>query len=369
MVRRGTAAVALLAGAAAACTTFAFPRPDDSGDAAVDAAASDAATGDAPSGNGDAGDAPAATGTPFLSLDDAARFCTQLFRCPGLAEAVELSLAIPVNTPASPLSYSGCMDWLAAPVDPARPGLAKQQQILLAVASTGPAGSCVAAAAPLPVQPTLATTCSDDCASPTSVSFCPASGGAFSAACATPYYGQAGTCVVLDGGSGECVTGVDGGLCLGLSCSDTSTLVECHAPDRTTFTSYDCALSGRQCAGNLGIYACLVPGKQVPPCAADKVRDTCDGDSVLHCAGELLAQTEMACGAVGRTCSTTNPAGVARCVGAGDAGTCTPFDSDQSQCSGTSISLCIAGKPATYDCAGIGATCQPKDATHTAHCG
>jgi hypothetical protein len=254
------------------------------------------------------------------------------------------------------------MDWLAGPIDPSRPGLAEQQSILRAVA---PTSSCLAAAAALPVQPSQATTCTNGCAGPAAVNVCPTGGAAFSAACATPYFGQAGTCILPDGGAAACVTA---GPCSGgLSCPDTSTLRDCH-PDAATSTSYDCALSGRQCASGGGMAAaCVVPGKLAPPCPAKQLKDTCDGDSVLHCAGDLLAQTEIACGAVGRTCTTQNAAGAARCVGGSDS--CNAFDPQQNQCSGTSISVCIGGAKTAVDCATFDAGCVPGDATHTAHCG
>jgi hypothetical protein len=348
-MRRALVALAVLAGAGGACTTFAFSRPPDD-------AGSDAGTDAIPADGPDAGGFPS-----LLSTDDAARLCAQLFRCPDLAEAVELSLALPVGTPSSPLGFSACMDWLAGPVDPARPGLAEQQSILRAVA---PTASCTAAAAALPVQPSQSTTCTAGCASPNAVNVCPAGGAAFSAACATPYYGQSGTCVA-DAGASTCVSA---GACdSGLSCIDTYTLRDCHPPDDTTFTSYDCALSGRQCASGSGhVAACVIPGKLAPPCLARALKDTCDGDSVLHCAGDLLAQTEIACGAVGRTCSTQNAAGAARCVGTKDQ--CTPFDPGQNACSGTTITLCVAGGATTFDCSSIGASCVAGDSTHTAHC-
>jgi hypothetical protein len=353
-MHRALLALAVLAGTGSACTTFAFQRPQDSaGDAASDAT-TDSATTDGPDGG------------PFpslLSSDDAARLCSQIFRCPQLAEAIELSLALPINTPASPLGFSACMDWLAGPIDPNRPGLAEQQKILRAVA---PTSSCLAASAALPVQPSQATTCTSGCAGPDAVNVCPTGGAAFTAACATPYYGQAGACVASDAGLAACVS--SGACSQGLSCIDTNTLRDCHPPDDTTFTSYDCALSGRQCASGSGhVAACVIPGKLAPPCLAKQLNDTCDGDSVLHCAGDLLAQTEIACGAVGRTCTTQNAAGAARCTGAADA--CNPFDQGQNQCTGTTISVCIAGQKIGFDCASIGAGCQGADSTHTAHCG
>jgi hypothetical protein len=358
------ALVVLLAAAACsgvACTAFDFARPGDTpADASADA-----------NGPADAGDA--GTGVSFLSVDQAAKLCAQLFACPRLAEAIELSTAIPLNTPASPLSFSSCMDWVAGPVDPARPGLALQQQILGAVAA---ASSCSAALSALPVRPSDAGACVDTtCATPGAIAICPPFQGAFALSCNTPYFGASGDCVALDGGFIDCVSL---GACsaAGSSCADTSTLEVCYATQPSSLTTVDCALTGRQCASGAGnLAACVAPNKLSPPCLLHEAKDACESDSVVHClAGfpktEIAAQTEIGCGAVGRTCTTANAMGVARCAHAsGDA--CTPFDADQSQCQGggTTIRVCIGGAKQDYDCAAAGLKCVAGDALHTAHCG
>jgi hypothetical protein len=355
-MRRAVLAFAAL-GAWAGCTTFDFPAPGDSGDGSLP-------TTDA-SVLSDAGPAEAsAAADAFLSPDDAARLCSRIFACPRLAEAIELSLAIPLNTPANPLGFSACMDWLAAPVDPARPGLAQQQSLLQGAAR---AASCATALAALPVQPErgVDAACAAGCATPNALTVCGSGGGSFVVACAPPTFAQSGDCL-SDGGTAECVT--MGDCTAGTSCPDSNTLRDCYAAADTSFTDYDCALSGRLCVSGAGrVAGCVVPGKLAPPCLAKQVRDACDGDSVLHCAGGLLPQTEIACGPVGGSCTTSNPAGAARCVRPGD--TCTPFDADINQCDGGFITACIGGDHTTIDCMAIGATCQPADATHTAHCG
>src|SRR5580698_3713540 len=119
----GGGASALLGGA---CMTFAFSAPT------LEAGA-------------EAGAPPG-----FLGLTAAGQLCALVFECPGLAEAIEGSLVVPVGTPSSPLNFSGCMDWLAGPVDPARPGLALQQRILAQIAA---AQGCSAAYSAAPVHP------------------------------------------------------------------------------------------------------------------------------------------------------------------------------------------------------------------------
>ena len=340
--------IALATGVGLACTAFDFPAPDDQ---ATDASA------DVPIEAPDAG-----AYKTLLTVSDGALFCAQLFRCPRLDEAVELSIALPVATPASPLGYSACMDWVAGPIDPERIGLTTQQGLLQAVAT---AGSCEAAYAALPVRPSDAGVCTGACPDSTDIESCARDdAGAFTLPCEAPYFGQPGTCYADDAGVAVCVSA---GMCTtGLSCTDPSTLVSCLSAKLDAFTAYDCTLSGRQCASQgTHLADCLVPGHNTAPCPLEDVRDECDGTSVLHCAGGLLAQTELDCAAVGRTCSSANSS--ARCVGASD--TCTPFDATMNVCSGTRISLCIGGVPQSFDCQSQQMQCMPGNATQSAHCG
>lgn len=355
-------------GAAAACTTFAFQRPSGSADASVDASSDVTAEAVA--------DGSPPSGTSFLSITDAARFCAQLFRCGRLAEAVELSLAIPVNTPASPLNYSACMDWIAGPVDPARPGLALQQAILLAVAN---AATCGDAEAALPVQAvkTDGGACAPGCATSTALTVCSPGGQTFTAACNSAWFGQSGDCFapdsglggnIADGGSAVCVSA--GACSSGETCIDSFTLRQCYSSNPPGFTDWNCAISGRGCNSGTGKLAvCAVGNKLAPPCLFKETKDECDGLAVVHCAGGFMAQTELNCAPLDAGCSTQNPPGVARCVS--PAAACSPFDATQNQCSNNAISVCIGGQPQTINCAAtvLFPTCQPNDATHTAHCG
>src|SRR5271166_6505396 len=132
------------------CTAFDFaapgnPAPDASVDAASDA---DAMDGSPPTDGGAPG---------LLSLAQAAQVCSLIFECPRLASAIDASLVIPLDFPSTPLNFSGCMDWLAGPIDPARVGLAQQRTVLVAIAQ---ARSCQAAYQACPIQPVEAgTTC------------------------------------------------------------------------------------------------------------------------------------------------------------------------------------------------------------------
>src|ERR1700733_12151690 len=99
-----------------ACTTFNFPPPGDAG------------TGDAgPEGASPEAGPDAHFAATLLSSQDGTLLCAELFRCPRLATAIELSLTIPLGTPSSPLGFSACMDWVTGPIDIGRVGLSAQQ--------------------------------------------------------------------------------------------------------------------------------------------------------------------------------------------------------------------------------------------------
>jgi hypothetical protein len=354
--------VAVLAGLClGACTTFDFPAPSGAMDS--DASAPDAT---APTDAG-AEASPDAGPTSFLDLPTAARLCARTFQCPGLAQAIEASLVIPIATPATPLNFSGCMDWLAGPVDPARIGLSEQRSILQMIAS---ATSCAEAYAATPARPldTDAKCLLDTCSDPATLQTCTLA-GSFLLPCKPPLFDQDGGCVVPGTDEGAlCVT--KGACTPGGSCAGTTTYMDCYKLG-DSYTAFDCTLSGRQCVDQ-GAAECVSPGHLAAPCPAHGTDDRCDtssGSSVLHCAGGELAETEFDCTATRQTCSTAN--GVARCVGSSDV--CNPFmlDGYVNACGdgGSTIGLCIGGQRTSFDCSQIGLSCLPATTTQTPHCG
>jgi hypothetical protein len=371
MRRLRRVAVVLAATSLGACTTFDFPPP--SGAAGDDAGPTDATT------SADVtADASPDTGAPsFLDVTTAARLCALTFQCPGLAAAIEASLVIPLDTPTTPLNFSGCIDWLAGPVDPGRVGLTQQRTILQTIAGQP---TCAGAYASCPAQPaSTSTPCTVDGCADSELLSC-TSAGSFAITCGAPLFSATGSCVLSQvSGVGLCVT--EGTCSSGLSCAGAGnpapTLVDCYK-DGDSYTAYDCTLSGRECdEAAEGDPDCVAPGKDTAPCPDRLARDACDtgGTSVIHCAGGVLAETELDCAATGRACSTTS--GVARCV---DPSTdqCTPFlmDGTVNACvaldaggPATAISLCIGGRKTSFDCASIDLSCQPSTDTQTAHCG
>lgn len=356
-MRRVASAAALAGLCLGGCTTFDFTAPG--GLASPEAGAPDAT---APAEAGvEAG--PDAGMTTFLDVDDAARLCALAFRCPGLAQAVEASLVIPIATPPAPLNFSGCMDWLAGPVDPARVGLSEQQKILKAIAGSS---SCSAAYASTPARPAdTDAKCALDTCSGSELQTCTLA-GSFLLSCDAPLFDEPGACV--SPGASEAALCVTKGTCApGGSCAGTTTYVLCYKAG-ASYTAFDCTLSGRVCASG-PTTDCAAPGKLAAPCPAHGTDNRCDGSSVLHCAGGLLAETEFDCSATHQTCSQAS--GAARCVGTSDA--CTPFDTngDVNACGdgGSTMSLCVGGQRTSFDCSQIGLTCVPATSTQTAHCG
>ena len=347
------AAISIGAACAAACTLFDFPRPSDTPDA----------------------------GPPgFLDVPTAGRFCSQLFRCPTLAPIITETLGLPLDVPSSPLGFSSCMDWVAGPVDPQRVGLVEQLMLLQAVAD---AKSCDAAAAVVPVQlvADAGTACPNGfmldafCLDPGTFAICDPKLGTFSTSCSSALFASTPqTCRTFDGGdplvAGLCAN-TSGTCTVGKSCPDlagTSTTLRTCYFDRV-YTDYNCAISGRQCAQtqNSKSADCVVPPMGGPPCDGGSV-DDCDLASVRHCSA--ITQTEFRCDAVGLTCSSANDGHVPRC--APDAGAaCNPFDSQQNVCTGGAISVCIGGRPQSFDCTSINLQCvtEPSGSAQTAHCG
>jgi hypothetical protein len=76
----------------------------------------------------------------FLSIEDAARFCSNAFRCPYLGPSTQLSVAVPVDSQ----NYSSCVEWLGGPLPSDRVGVAQAATYLACAAA---ATSCKEATA------------------------------------------------------------------------------------------------------------------------------------------------------------------------------------------------------------------------------
>ena len=305
--------------------------------------------------------APEAAPPPgYLSIADAARVCTLVFACPGLASSVLASVAVPLD----PVNYSLCVHWLSAPMPPDRVGFAVQMQTFACMAKGGTcagAGSCLSLENVEPGDPRCvdagadaAEHCGDDGGT---VFRC---GAGYLLHCGSAYYAPGSKCTVGSDGSHWCAIGTNCSVtasCIGTLfdyCGSPSNL---HESVNCAYDGYTCDLASNDDSGlpncNTGtLYeSCSVGGAT---CAGTTV-DVCDGYQV----------SEFDCAAIGQAC--TAKSGPAICAGATDA--CTPFDGDVNVCSGTTLSLCVGGQKQQIDCASLGLTCVAGVGAQSGHCG
>lgn len=350
------ACVAGAAGIVASCTTFDGvglpPAQDASSDAGPDVRVAE--TGE----TGETSTGPSG----YLSLEDAARLCSLVFQCPYLATSIIDSLAVPVDG----LDYSLCMHWLAGPIPPDRVGLSLQSQAFscMAAATTcAGAGSCLWDENVAPNDPR----CADASLPDGSTDRCGDDGGAVYR-CSSGYLLHCDSAFYAPGS--HCLTGADGTHWCAL---DTNCTVQdsclgtlndfCGVPSNLHF-GQNCAFDGYTCGlavnDDSGLAGCFT-GNMNDPCSSPGT--SCSGTTLQVCDG--VDESDFDCAALGGTCSTQG--GAAICVHAGD--TCTPFDDGENQCNGSSISLCIGGRPTTLDCASIGKACVPASGPTSGHCG
>ncbi len=291
----------------------------------------------------------------FLSLEDAARFCTKALTCPYLKDSTEVSIEIPVDA----ANYAACVSWLAGPLPPDRIGLPQATKALSCAAS---ATSCTAADGCMWFEFIDSTdprcfgittsACSTDKKSfyECSTGF----GAAFIAHCDNPFNYASSACI----SSGSTFCAVSGGLC---SDPDAAAPPPCNGSFYTycangLLVGYDCNAQGMTCSAA----GCLSNGV-LKPCGT--VGDiTCQGDTVDVCNGQLTS--EFNCASMGATCDGSGL--VPRCALPQD--TCSPYDTNANVCTGDSISLCIGGQPTTFDCASIGMHCASASGKLSAHC-
>jgi len=299
-------------------------------------------------------------GPSYLSLDQGARACSLVLRCPRLSEAIARS----VGVPASAASFSTCLTWLAGPLPSNRFGIGAQQGLLACVSE---AAGCEEALGCVFVEPLAADDArcvgaiGDVCGSDGMLVDC-ASG--LAGRCPSPHWGAGSECRLGLASEGRCALG--------------GCLPEMSAPPRCTSGVYvrcdpatnlkvaqDCRTVGltcpegaegadAQCATEDGVFPCDEPGAT-----------TCspDGTRARACDGSLAS--EFDCASMGASC-VEDEAG-ARCAAAGEA--CSPRDSGIDACEGSVISLCVAGRRSTLDCASLGLGCVPPAGDRSGFCG
>ncbi len=313
-------------------------------------------------GSPDAGDAAQPGYTAYLPLGQAAMVCSLVFQCSGLPESITQSIGLAFSGDADPANYSLCVDVLAGPIDPGRPGLATQRAMLAQIAG---ASSCGDAASIPFVREVFDAGCPrpEACVSgaPTRCS----GGAVFQTSCESPLFGDASaTCVVTaasEGGAAGVVASCNhtdrcgkGSVCAG------NTIYDCEPTTGTNYT-YDCSVTGRLC----GIGPANLPRCQ-DFCLSTLQAWDCKDGAVRLCRSTV--QSEYGCTPAGGTCK-TSPAGTPYCEPAG--ASCSHFGSKANACSGSAITLCVDGSLTTFDCSSLGAgqSCREGNAVQGAHCG
>lgn len=340
-VARAVSAVALLGALEAAV----------SGCPSLDGFVSD---GGAPEADADAGPSGG-----FLSLEDAVRFCSKTIVCPNLAKSTLISLHVPVDDQ----NFASCVSWLAGTVPTDQVGMTQRRQALACAtqaATCSVASACmwfefVSATDPRCVGYTGGT--SGECAANGATTlYCSAAFGAeFVEHCDNAINYSGSTCLLGNQGLYFCAVA---NVSCAAGCSGTF-YTQC---DQGLLTGIDCNVLGLTCGKDpqSNVDQCLSNGAYKACGAAGTV--ACAGDHVTVCDG--IYESEYDCDALGGTCDATGV--VARCALPGDA--CTPFDSDVGVCSGDSISLCVGGRPQSFDCTTLGMHCVAASGKISAHC-
>lgn len=299
----------------------------------------------------DAGPPPAG----FLSLEDAARFCTNAIKCPYLGSSTIQSIDVPVDG----LNYSSCINWLAGPLPSDRIGVPQAAAALRCAAratSCPQAGACmwdevVAANDPRCQSGDGGRTCAEDGGA---MYMCSAG---FILHCTNPIYAAGTTCLVGTDKVPWCALGKNCNL--STQCKGNE-LDYCGANTNLT-NGYDCTTSGLTCGFDTAssTYDCLTNGV-LKNCTTVGV--TCSGTSVDVCDG--LYDSLYNCGAAaGGTCDST---ALPRCKRPSD--TCTPIDPGVNTCTGDVVSLCVGGKTTSLDCTTLGMKCVPGTGGASPHC-
>jgi hypothetical protein len=337
--------------AVGACTVF------DGLSVPVDDASAEAGEASLPDG----GPSPEAGPPGYLSIDDGVKFCANAFKCPFLPSSTINSLGVPVDA----LHFSGCVNWVSGPIPQDRIGLNKQAQWLKCA---GDAKTCAQAGSCMwweIIDPKDAR-CSGPVGDAGSVGACAEDGGAayyckdgIIAHCSHPGYAPGSTCMVAQNQDRRCA--VAKGCSQADSCMST---YELYCSTGNLYEGLDCQITGYTCGIDPmgGLIQCLTEG-QYKTCS--NIAVTCDqnGAIVSVCDGAQI--NEYKCTSLQGTCD--NSGGTPRCKIPGES--CSPYDKDEDQCTGTSISMCIGGRKLSYDCAKAGLTCQPAAGAVSAHCG
>ncbi len=331
---------------------------DDDDDSDLDATThpdggtSDGSTLDAPFDSGQA--------VSYLTLDVAAALCTRFQSCDYLSDSIQDSMGIPVLATETQ-NFSACVDALAGPLPPKRPGIALQSLVLGCVVN---ATSCLAAKACLSYEDldTTDSRCAgkgnDELCSGTDYELCDY--GAIFHCGNAAYVGS--QCINNKDAGPECVkdnTCPVNSTCSTPTVSDYCTNLGGHA-------QFDCSIYGDYCDiahDDAGPFSdCFqAAGEEQAGCDEDKT--TCDAKNrVSVCGGAVISVYD--CTALGETC--VAGASSVSCVPPG--AECNPSSAGINVCTGDSLSICVGGVKSTIDCTQYGAFCKSPGVGINSYC-
>lgn len=296
----------------------------------------------------------------YLPLEQGVRVCALVHDCPMLYAAIARSIGVP----ASNARFSTCLSWIAGPLPATRYGLDVQAKMLQCIAEANDCPGALECAYVEPLaegDPRCAGVVGDQCLMGGILLDCTTE---IAERCHTPYHGAGSECQLGLGGTGRCALST----CIQQSsppprCTS-GVYVRCD-PATNLRVAQDCNTVGltcpegaegadAQCATIDGVFPCDEPGRAV--CSPD-------GTRVRVCDGALAS--EFDCRDMDGHCVLEKSG--ARCVRPID--NCTPDSSGIDTCQGSVISLCIAGKKVSFDCADAGLSCIPPSAQENGHCG
>jgi hypothetical protein len=351
--------VFLALGGLAACTTFNGLSADDGGPPAAkkdsglgdDDDTTDATTGQ--DGAADAArDAMAEAGQPvtYLTIPAAAKLCTRFQTCDFLSDSVQDSMGIPVIATETQ-NYSACVDILAGPLPPTRPGIALQSLVLGCVIN---ASTCTEAKACLSYEDLDSKDAR--CLSTPNAEVCQGNDQVLCDYSSIFHCGNAayvGSECLSKGDAGvECVK--DDSCPVNSTCSTPT--VSDYCTDIGGHAQFDCSIYGDYCdiatddAGSDFSDCFQAKGEEQGSCDVDKT--SCDANGrVSVCGGAVVSVYD--CNAIGEKCLAG--ASSVSCVPPGAA--CNPSSAGINVCTDDQISVCVGGVKSMVDCTQFGAHC------------
>jgi hypothetical protein len=303
----------------------------------------------------------------YLPLSQAAAACNYIMTCDDTGQFMaDIESSIGVVT--SSTNFAFCMNAIAGAIPQTRPGNDTAGAALGCVAA---APSCAAARACMGIE-TIDPPTDPRCKrAPDSGVYCADAGidivdctdaGGFIEHCNQPPFQGEGACVIDPKSPENYFCGDNGGNAAGCSQCDIATSLLTTCEQGTTLEGYtSCAALGQTCGqvafvtadgGDAGTFPeCLTNGVY-DGCNANNYDDQCVDGAVSTC-NFLGSVSPTDCTALGQQCVQGDQP---YCSAQGAA--CTPYSPGIGNCQGQVLSLCMSGKPLSFDCRCAGMICQ-----------